>query len=74
MYLFDGNRHTIFGKKVEGMEKAKRRVRICLLFVVVLAIVVGIVYYYHDMEEPELQAEGTLVYIAPTGWEKQWQM
>lgn len=43
------------------MEKAKKRVRICLLCVVVLAIVVGILYYYHDLEEPEIQAEGTLV-------------
>ena len=55
------------------MEKAKRRVRICLLFVVVLAIVVGILYYYHDLGEPEIQAEGTLVSDMKTGWKYIWE-
>lgn len=52
------------------MEKAKKRVRICLLCIVVLAIVVGILYYYHDLEEPEIQAEGTLVL---DGWKDIWE-
>lgn len=61
MYLLKKNRHTIFGRKVEFMEKAKRRVRICLLCVVIVAVVMGILYYYHGMNEDGVQAEGTLV-------------
>ena len=61
MYLLKKNRHTIFGRKVEFMERAKRRVRICLLFVVIIAVVMGILYYYHGMNEDGVQAEGTLV-------------
>jgi hypothetical protein len=48
------------------MEKAKRRVRICLLCVVMLAVIVGILYYYHDLGESGAKAEGTLV----TLWQK----
>lgn len=54
------------------MEKAKRRVRICLLCVIVLAIVVGILYFYHDLGEPEIRAEGTLVSGQKTGWKQIW--
>lgn len=61
MYLLKKNRHTIFGRKVEFMERAKRRVRICLLFVVIIAVVMGILYYYHGINEDGVQAEGTLV-------------
>ena len=43
------------------MEKAKRRVRICLLCVVMLAIVMGILYYYHDLGESGINADGTLI-------------
>jgi len=43
------------------MEKAKKRVGICLVCVVMLAVIMGIFYYYHNMEEEGLQAEGTLV-------------
>ena len=61
MYLLKKNRHTIFGRKVEFMEKAKKRVRVCLLCVVIVAVVMGILYYYHGMNDEGLQAEGTLV-------------
>ena len=43
------------------MEKAKKRVRICLLCVVMLAVIMGILYYYHGLNEEEIQSEGTLV-------------
>ena len=61
MYLLKKNRHTIFGRKVEFMEKAKRRVRICLLCVVIIAVVMGILYYYHGLNEERNVNEGTLV-------------
>jgi len=68
MYLFEKNSHTIFGKKVEIMEKAMKRVRICLLCVVIIAVVMGILYYYHGLEEEQAQVEGTLVSAYSEGW------
>ena len=68
MYLFEKNRHTIFGKKVEIMEKAKKRVRICLICVVIVAVVMGILYYYHGLEEGQAHMEGTLVSADIEGW------
>lgn len=68
MYLLKKNRHTIFGRKVEFMEKAKRRVRVCLLCVVIIAVVMGILYYYHEMNEDGVQAEGTLVMVDCGRW------
>ena len=52
------------------MEKAKKRVRICLLCVVMLAVIMGILYYYHGFNEEQIQAEGTLVSASYKGWRK----
>ena len=43
------------------MEKAKRKVRYCLVIVTMIAIVVGIIYYYNNMRKDSLEGEGTLV-------------
>lgn len=50
------------------MERAKKRVRICLLCVVMIAVVMGILYYYHDLNEEGVQAEGTLVSESCSEW------
>ena len=52
------------------MEKAKRRVSICLLCVVIVAVIMGILYYYHGLNEEGIQAEGTLVSTSYKGWRK----
>ena len=52
------------------MEKAKKRVRICLLCIVMLAVIMGILYYYHGLNEEQIQAEGTLVSASYKGWKK----
>ena len=52
------------------MERAKRKVRFILIFVVMLAIVMGIVYYYNDMGDDTLDGEGTLITTVPFGWEQ----
>ncbi len=44
------------------MDKGRRGLRICLLCVVLVAIIVGLVYYYHQMEHSQGISEGTLVY------------
>lgn len=53
------------------MEKAMKRVRICLLVVVMVAVIVGILYYYHDTDKTEIKAEGTLVSALRSKWGKQ---
>lgn len=52
------------------MEKAKKRIFICLLCVVIIAVIVGILYYYHGLGENQMQAEGTLVSASYMGWMK----
>ncbi|MEZ3435244.1 MAG: hypothetical protein K1W34_11585 [Lachnospiraceae bacterium] len=43
------------------MEEARRKLRICLIFVVALAVLVGCIYYFGDMKNKEHISEGTLV-------------
>ena len=55
------------------MEKAKRKVRVCLICVVMIAIVVGIFYYYYnELGNENFQREGTLIRSAHVGWERLW--
>lgn len=51
------------------MERAKRKVRICLICVVMLAVIMGIFYYYHELGKEGVQAEGTLVSADFAGWD-----
>ncbi len=43
------------------MEKARRRLRICLITVVLLAVAVGCAYYFGDFGRKQDVTEGTLV-------------
>ena len=43
------------------MEKARKKIRFCLYFVVLTAIVVGILYYYGQLQEQATISEGTLI-------------
>ena len=52
------------------MERAKRRVRICLICVVMLAVIVGIVYYYNEFGNESSKDEGTLVWTEDVGWNR----
>lgn len=53
--------YTTYEGKVENMDKGRKAIRICLLCVVLIAIIVGLVYYYHQMEHSQSISEGTLV-------------
>ena len=57
--------HTTSVKKRKkggvSMEEARRKLRICLIFVVALAILVGCVYYFGSGKNNESISEGTLV-------------
>lgn len=43
------------------MEKAKKRIQLCLLFVVAVAVVIGMIYYFGDVRSTDQMAEGTLI-------------
>lgn len=43
------------------MEKARKKIRVCLIFVVTLAVIVGIVYYFRDVRGSGQITDGTLV-------------
>ena len=45
----------------EQLEKARKRLRICLIVVVLLAIVAGCAYYFGDFGKERDVTEGTLV-------------
>lgn len=54
------------------MEKAKRRVRICLLCVVLTAVAMGILYYFTGYQEEAVQNQGTLVELIELGSVDAW--
>lgn len=43
------------------MEEARKKIRVCLICVVALAVIVGVVYYVHDVKGKQVMTEGTLV-------------
>lgn len=43
------------------MEHGRRKIRICLLSIVIAAIVIGICYYYGSGEAKQNSTEGTLI-------------
>jgi len=49
------------------MEKSRRKIRICLFCVVILAIVLGITYYVYDSRAINQISEGTLI-ARVVGW------
>lgn len=49
------------------MDNAKKRLRVCLICVVFLAIIVGLFYFYYDEKHTEMAGEGTLITITRVG-------
>lgn len=43
------------------MEKARKKIRVCLLCVVALAVILGVVWYFQEMKKNTSVTEGTLV-------------
>ena len=54
------------------MEKARKNIRFCLYFVVLTAIVVGILYYYGQLQEQATISEGTLISSLGTELRQLW--
>lgn len=55
------------------MEKSRRRIRICLLCVVLAAVVAGIFYYYYEIQGNAGNTEGTLISIVRKGQVCPWE-
>lgn len=53
---------------VFDLEKARRRIRICLLCVVLSAAVVGMVYYFYNVQGKAGMTDGTLIAMIQNGW------
>lgn len=43
------------------MDAARRKLRVCLTLVVLVAIIVGLIYYFTDVYGQDKVSEGTLV-------------
>lgn len=43
------------------MEEARKKIRMCLVFVVAIAVIIGLIYYFHDVKGNHGVNEGTLV-------------
>lgn len=54
------------------MEEARRKIRICLVCVVTAAVIIGLIYYFHDVRGISSVNEGTLVFISE-GVNRLWQ-
>lgn len=71
MYIVNKIRHTTSKKGwCYVVEKAKRRIRVCLLIVVLAAVCIGIVYYCYNIKGGDSITEGTLIANIGTGWER----
>ena len=54
------------------MEKARRRIRICLFLVVLAAVCVGAIYYYYNVTGGNDMTQGTLIANVMNGWASEW--
>lgn len=45
------------------MEETRRKLRACLIFVVTVAVIIGMVYYFHDVKGGTPVSDGTLIAI-----------
>ncbi len=55
--------HTKSCEEDDGMERAKRRLYVCLLAVFLTAALMGIIYYCMDMNQTGIENNGTLVFM-----------
>lgn len=55
------------------MDKSRKRIRVCLICVVLTAVVIGLFYYYYEMQGNQTMDEGTLIANAKSGLRSLWQ-
>ncbi len=58
MHVLDGtSAYFYYMRRVKSMRNR------CVLVVVVLAVLIGVIYYWSDVKENEVDEGGTLVYL-----------
>ena len=60
------------------LEEGRKKIRMCLIFVITAAVIIGFFYYFHDVKGSHGVNEGTLVkktvyYQDENGGEERWQ-
>ncbi len=55
------------------MEEAKKRIRAIMICVVLTAVIIGIVYYYHETQNQTVLEKGTLITAQQMRWWNLWQ-
>ena len=55
------------------MEEGRRKIRICLLCVVMAAVLAGLIYYFSETYQIQNISDGTLVYNGIDFEEERWQ-
>ena len=43
------------------LEEGRKKIRMCLIFVITAAVIIGFIYYFHDVKGSHGVNEGTLV-------------
>lgn len=63
MHIFRDIIHTNIKRRKGGvgMDEARKKLRVCLICIVVAAVIMGCVYYYKDVRGSAEMMEGTLV-------------
>ena len=56
------------------MEEARKRLRICLFFVVTTAVVLGVIYYVSTLRAEDKFANGTLVKLEEDIFDEQYHL
>ena len=55
------------------MEEGRKKIRACLIFVVALAVIIGAIYYVHDVKGSRTVNEGTLIKNTVVKRGEKWQ-
>lgn len=55
------------------MEKSKKRIHICLLCLMITAVILGILYYYNEVQKEEMSDQGILITSVSGSWYEPWR-
>lgn len=55
--------HAVRWKGGDAVEETRKKIRACLICVVTAAVIIGMVYYFHDVKGGTQVSEGTLIAI-----------
>lgn len=50
-----------WAERVRTLDEGRKKIRMCLIFVITAAVIIGFIYYFHDVKGSHGVNEGTLV-------------